>query len=82
MGATASQASLVILQSLVRGLSEAIIRRAPSSSVVDLEDIQKVGGANASKVLKLAAAMKAKGALICIFFPSVEVLFKVLNPSR
>ena len=74
MGATASHASLVISQSSVRGLSEAIIIwRAPPPPPpppsVDLEDIIRYVGANASALNKLAAAMNVMGAtmVICIF---------------
>ncbi len=62
MGATASHASLVISQSSVRGLSEAI-RRAPPS--LDLEAVRNVGE-NAS-VLIMATAMNVQGAIIRIF---------------
>ncbi len=75
MVATASQASLVILQSSVRGLSEAIWRAPPS---VDLEAIGN-GGENLS-VLKMATAMNVESVIICIF-SLVMVFLMVLEKN-
>jgi hypothetical protein len=76
MGATASHASLVISQSSVRGLSEAIIWRAPPPPSVDLKDIIRYVGANASALSKLAAAMNVMGApAICIFSLALYIIY-------
>jgi hypothetical protein len=75
MGATASHASLVISQSSVRGLSEAIWRAPPPPSV-DLKDIIRYVGANASALSKLAAAMNVMGApTICIFSLALYIIY-------
>jgi hypothetical protein len=62
MGATASQASLVISQSSVRGLSEAAIWMALFVAGEDccLEAVMNAAGANASAALVETAARSAR----------------------